>query len=270
MIKTTFLIPYCLRLEDNSHLELCLTHVQNQTQKPHQVIIMDDSEEKDRSGIKRLCRKYKADYLEFPYVDHSPAFSRKFKAGLEIAKGDIIVTLCANWCLAEDWVEKMTDMMERRGKHCILICDNARHAMGEADSDPEDKGRPVYDWYQRYADPKWDIRPDGSRIIPKEFREHNFMLIDAGFLMMIHRDFWLPWDEEFDPPPEDVARTKGAWHAVSEWGHRMLRSSGRGMEMWVKRDLEAHHLEMPSRGDDSWKVQTEWSTRLLEKKIGWM
>ena len=268
ILRVTIFVPYCQRLEDNSHLELCFTYLRNQTQKVHQIIVMDDSEEKDRPDIKRLCKRYKADYLEFPYVDHAPAFSRKFNKGFEIATGDALVILCANWCLGKDWIEKMTDMMVRRGNHCILVCDNARQAMGEAGSDPGDKTRPLYDWYQRYPDKRWDRRSDGSWIIPDEFREGNFMLVDTGFLMMVHRDYWLPWDETADPPADDPSQwpEKGAWHAVSEWGYRMLVSSGRDMEMWVKRSLDANHLEMPARTDTRWVRQTEVATQWLRSK----
>ncbi len=233
-LDVTILIPYCLRLKDNSHLELCLTYLNLQTRKPRQIIVLDDSELKDREGIKQVCDNYGADYLEFPYVNHSQAFARKFNTGFKHSVGDAIVLLCSNWCLEPGWVEKMVDMMERRGNDCIICCDNSRRYIDNGSGN-------MIDWFAGY---------------PDEFRSSDPNMMDSAFLMMIHRDSWLPWDEDFDPDPDKLDEwvDKANWHGITEWAHRLMRNN----QLWIKRGLKADHIPIPR-----WPDRPKWERQIV-------
>lgn len=242
MLKASVCLPFCNYAHDTTNLRNCLDSLAAQTQKAHQIILSDDSLPEDRAEVKEICERYGVEYLEFPFVMYAPAFSRKFNASFARVTGDAIALLCSNWRLGPDWIEKMAQWLEELGPRNVIACDNARHAMQDA------KGNTI-DWFAGH---------------PDRFEVHNYHLIDEGFLTMIHTCDWVPWDEDFDPPPGDMSETKGAWHAVIVWGSQLM---GKGVRIWIRRDLQAEHqVDLHRRGRETWYAQTMASDRLMRAK----
>jgi len=227
-------------MHDTSNLQACLKTVAAQTQPFHQIILSDDSHADDRPEVQELCRQYGIEYLEFPFVNYAPAFGRKFNRSFAQTTGDAICLLCSNWVLGSNWVEEMARWLDELGPGHVVASDNARHKMLNAQGIP-------YDWFA------------GS---PDRFKASNHHLIDEGFLTILHRQDWIPFPEAYDPPEDDLSATKGAWHAVIEWGRDLMGKQG--VQLWIRRDLEAEHL--PKRDPVEWKEQCKWSDGILQQR----
>ncbi len=246
MLKVSVFIPFCNYQHDLTNLETCLKSIAEQTQLPHQVFLLDDSVPEERSivvglGLACLPREIDFRYLEFPFVNYAPAFALKFNTAYEKCTGDAICILCSNWKLGPNWIQRMAQWLEELGPGNVISSDNARKSMGDAEGK-------LYDFFAER---------------PTIFQETNFMLIDEGFLTMIHKESWLPWDEDFDPAVDDMSEDKGNWHGVSEWGYRLLIH---GVKLWIRRDLEAWH--QPRGNREKWISQTRNSEAILRSKTG--
>lgn len=238
-MKVSCLIPYCNYMRDSGNLKRCLESLSRQTLPLHQIILADDSLPEDRSEIQAICQEYGVTYLEFPFVQFAPAFSRKFNGMFARVTGDLVMILCSNWILGPHWVAEMATWLTELGPKNIVASDNARQAMGDSN------GR-IFDWFAGY---------------PDRFPAPGLHFIDEGFLTMLHVADWEHWDEDFDPPPGDLSETRGAWHAVIVWGAALMK---KGVRLWLRRDLDATH--QPRQGRESWLRQTQWSEGVMHGK----
>jgi len=225
-LRISVAVPFCKNRPDTANLRKCLLGLWAQTRKPHEVILMDDSHPDDRAEVRQCLKDYRWSahvpirYLEFPYVGvNAPAWSRKFNAAHRIAKGDAFHLLCSNWSLEPEWIQKMGDWLEDLGPGNVVSADNARKNMG-------DESGNTYDFFAAY---------------PDRFEAPSFYHIDEGFLTILHMQDWVDFDEDFDPKPDDLSETKGAWHAVSEWGYRLIVKNG--CKLWIRRDMKAEHAD---------------------------
>lgn len=240
MLTASVLLPFCNFLHDATNLRNCLDTLDKQTQPAEQIILADDSHPDDRAEVRAICDQHGALYLEFPFVQYAPAFARKFNRSFARATGDAVVLLCSNWLLGPDWIAEMTKWLQELGPRSIVASDNMRHKQNV----PE---RGSVDWFAGYPD-------------RFEVTDHN--LIDEGFLTMLYRKDWLPWDESFDPTPGDESEQKGNWHGVIEWGWRLMTKEH--MRLWIRRDLKAEHQESGNR--PVWFDQIDSSAALLTQK----
>ena len=232
----TVIIPY-FNCRYNENLKACLDSLQQQTRKPQQVIVVDDSLDDDRVEIKRICLERGVDtYLELPFVNGVPQWSKKFNTAYKHVTQEMILILCSNWVLEPKWLKEIAGILETLGKGNMVAGDSARADMGDQDGSR-------YDWFAGFPDlflipnPFHGIMPDFKRVeeVPgaKDYvyrMSQYWDYMDEGFLNLMWKDDWLPWDEDFD--------AVGAWHAVCEWGFRL---SINGLRLWIKRGFKAGH-----------------------------
>jgi hypothetical protein len=235
----SIMIPYCY-LGDTTSLENCLKSLNKQRQAC-EIIVCDDSNIADRELVIDACNRNDVKtYIEFPFVDFKPQFSSKFNQAAMYAQGDMLMILCSNWVLGENTLFQMVDTLNILGKNAMLSGDNARqHMRGESGEE--------FDWWQGQPT-LFEITNGDGRAQPSDY-------VDEGFLTVLRKENWLVWDEEFDKV--------GAWHAVVEWGYRLLQS---GVRHYIRRDLEAVHQERTPRPE--WLDQTAESDILLRSKLG--
>lgn len=238
------IIPYCCcsSSEGTANLERCLESLSNQTLKPDQIIICDDSEPANRNKVIQTCYESEGvHYIPLPFISYKPQFAKKFNEGFRCVIGDKILILCSNWILEPNILEEMSRTLAVVGKGNMIASDAARKVMGN------EKGE-QYDWFAGYPNFFELTHGDGKRLVmPWDY-------VDEGFLNMLWKDDWLSWDEEFDQV--------GAWHAVVEWGYRLIKN---GLRLWIRRDLNAFHQERSPRPE--WIDQTHESDKLLRRKI---
>uniref|UniRef100_A0A6M3J4I4 Uncharacterized protein n=1 Tax=viral metagenome TaxID=1070528 RepID=A0A6M3J4I4_9ZZZZ len=189
--------------------------------------------------------------------------SRKFNIGFGLTTEDIIFLHCANTLLSRTALTAYRDAIMSFGPGNILVSDSQRQQMDGPNGEPLDwfyyKSR---DYAKEVAaqfgiEKLLDLWPS-SLVGFMAFPIKDFSLIDCGFTQMLHREDWLPWDEDFDEC--------GSWHALTEWGYRLIEVEGK--QLWVLRGMTAWHLP---RADEHIQPinleQTMASQRILEAKI---
>ena len=241
MLTVTLMIPFCKFLPDLTNLRNCLDTLDKQTQPAEQIILSDDSHPDDRAEVRDLCAQHGVTYLELPFVQYAPAFARKFNRSFARATGDAVVLLCSNWLLGPDWIAEMAKWLRGLGPKNIVAGDNMRHHQRRTPDGPE------FDWFAGYAD-------------RFELTDHNY--IDEGYLTMLYRQDWIPFDEAFDPEPGDLSEQKGNWHGVIDWGYRLMVKNH--CRLWLRRDLQAEHQKSGNR--PAWFPQIAASNEQLTRK----
>ena len=217
-VSVSILIPYCLARYEVDNLRGCLASLRAQTVQPKEILVGDDSHPDDVPLVQSVCEEFGAKYIPLPFTYWAPAWSRKMNGLFYASTGEMVVLLCSNWQLGENWLEEMVKWLEELGRGHIIVCDNARHDMGRADGTR-------YDWYAGRED---------------RFEEPDYSLLDMGYLHIFYRNDWVDWDEDYDPPPGYDGRDIGAWHAITEWAFQMIVMNA--MKLMVRRDLKATHL----------------------------
>ena len=266
-MRTSIIIPHCV-MEDTTNLRNCLRTLAIQTVKPHQVIIMDVSNDtmqltggwSDWANVGLLCKQFDVELIHLPFRYHLPNWAEMFNTAFKKVTGDAIMLLCANWLLARYALEAMQLGLEQAGPGHIVVSDSQRQQMSSA------LGEPI-DWYGDFAR---RCLPVTNYVLPSMGELAMFQVptdtlaqvsqIDVGYLTILHKEDWLPWDEEFD--------TVGGWHAVVEWGFRQLVDHNR--KLMVLRGLLAWHQPTgftfnTSKGQ--WIEQTKQSEAMLTRKL---
>lgn len=228
-MQVDILIPFCNYMHSLHNLTLCLESLRWQTRRPDSIYLADDSLPQERTVVQALCREYGVQYLPFPFVNYAPAFSRKMNGMFAQSQGQIIVLLCSNWVLSIDWLQLMLNWLVELGPGNLVTGNSDRPGHFQGAREPVAIG--------------------------------DLPLWDSGYLEALFRQDWLPWDEEFDPAPDDQSATKGAWHATTEWHARLQR---KGMRCWTRNDVTAHHLERQESPE--WVRQVWLSLPLLRSK----
>lgn len=254
------LIPFFYR-DHTDNLRNCLQSLQEQTRRPEQIIICDDSMEERRPEVKKLCTELGAHlFIEFPFTAGKPQWSKKFNDAYPHVTEDMILILCSNWILEPRWLEEMVKDLEGLGKGNMVAGDSARQGMGDGQGN-------TYDWFAGFPDfflvPNLlcGIFSDFKRVEEVEgakdfvYQMNKYWdYMDEGFLNLMWKEDWLVWDEDFDQI--------GAWHAVCEWGFRLFYE---GLKLWIRRDLKATHQERHPLPE--WLDQTSESHKLYLKKL---
>lgn len=224
-MAVSVLSPFCF--QDNlGNLENCLRRLREQTSPPAQIIVADDSPEEVKPSVEGLCKGHGAVHLPLPFVDYKPQWAAKYNRAFPLVTGDMVLILCSNWILEKRWLEEMVKTLTALGPKSMVAGDSARKVLLGGD------------WFA------------GS---PDLFQITNPHLVDEGFMNLMWAADWLPWDEEFD--------RVGAWHAVVEWGHRLMQNE---VKVWIRRDLHAEHQERHPRPE--WLSQTQASEGILRGK----
>ncbi|MGE9892327.1 glycosyltransferase family 2 protein [Lachnospiraceae bacterium SGI.240] len=109
MMKISIVIPV---FNVEKYIGECLESVINQTRKPDEVIIVDDSSTDDSAEI---CKSYieKADYIKLVTNSERGGVSRARNKGIDLAKGEYVLFVDGDDVLSKYYVEKMLDALDR-------------------------------------------------------------------------------------------------------------------------------------------------------------
>ena len=109
MMKISIVIPV---FNVEKYIGECLESVINQTRKPDEVIIVDDSSTDDSAEI---CKSYieKADYIKLVTNSERGGVSRARNKGINLAKGEYVLFVDGDDVLSKYYVEKMLDALDR-------------------------------------------------------------------------------------------------------------------------------------------------------------
>lgn len=86
-------------------LEECLSSLQEQSQKPSEIIIIDQSDEDKIDRIKKSAEKHGAKYF---FLSKPNSLTKSRNYGIEKAKGDLILFVDDDTILKRDYIENMT------------------------------------------------------------------------------------------------------------------------------------------------------------------
>lgn len=242
-MKISVFLSYSGYAQPNDNIARTLSALRMQSLQPHEIIVADNSDSQQR--VVAWCGSYGAKHLSFPFSHYAYVYSANYNACFEVSSGDAIVLLCSNWILAPNWLDEQAKWLSELGQGNLVTTENDRRALVRA------VGEAPRDWFADY---------------PKRFEYNDPNYIDNAKLM-IHRQDWLPFDVDFDPPVDNSKREAGNMHGLIEWGARQIVKNR--LHFWFRRDLQMLHQRSPrSEEDVAIRIAQEgWSRRIFDSKI---
>lgn len=245
MLTVSLLMTFANPKRDVTDFHRTLVALAAQSRPLHEIFVGDQAPDEDKGGIEALCRDYGARYYRYPFQNWAIADARQYQEMFEASTGTAIMVLCPHWVLAPDWVEKMAAWLEQLGPGNVVGTDaDRRHT-------PRVEGGPPEDWFAGQAD-------------RFECPAYNFF-DHAKFIC--YREDWLPFDPEFDCPPDDFSGTRGNCHGVVYWAWQQLQA---GRKLWLARDVGMEHAAQTHSAAvlEHSMERYVWSRAIFQRKTG--
>lgn len=245
MLTVSCLTAFANPKRDLSDFTHTLAALRVQTHPLHEIIVMDDAPNEDKSGIAALCEQYTATHMPFSFLNWAIAGSRQYNQAFARSTGEILLLLCPHWVLAPDWVAKMLAWLIELGPGNLVSTTNDRHHL------PRAEGGPPEDWFADY---------------PMCFLTTEWQLFDHAKVLLYRQD-WLPFDEDFDCPEDDLSGEHGSNHGLVYWAWQQQRQ---GRQLWLRRDMQMEHAKdthSPAILEKS-RIRHDWSYAIYQGKIG--